>query len=252
MSLEACAALVEAGDPDRFLATMAAPPAARQVLFPLYAFNVEIARAPWVTSEPMIAEMRLQWWRDALEEMAEGRPVRRHEVTVPLAAAISAEAAALLDRSVLARRWDIYSDPFEDPAAFDAHIDATAGTLLWVAASGLGATDEPAVRAVGYAQGVANWLRAIPELEARGRIPLVDGTAEGVRTLASGALMRLSAVRRDAIAPAARPALLAAWEARRILMLALKDPAAVIEGRLVQSPARKRLSLMIKSATGRW
>ena len=51
---------------------MAAPVEARRVLFPLYAFNVEVARAPWVTSEPMIGEMRLQWWRDALEEIARG------------------------------------------------------------------------------------------------------------------------------------------------------------------------------------
>ena len=35
---------------------MAAPVAARRVLFPLYAFNVEVARAPWVTQEAMIAE----------------------------------------------------------------------------------------------------------------------------------------------------------------------------------------------------
>ncbi len=47
MSLEACAALVERGDPDRHAAAMAAPPAARARLWPLYAFNLEGgARAP--------------------------------------------------------------------------------------------------------------------------------------------------------------------------------------------------------------
>jgi phytoene/squalene synthetase len=45
----ACAQLVERGDPDRFRAVMAAPPEARRVLFPIYAANVEIARAPWVS-----------------------------------------------------------------------------------------------------------------------------------------------------------------------------------------------------------
>jgi len=64
--LVACAKLVERGDPLRFRTVMAAPLHARRVLFPLYAFNVEVSRAPWVTQEPMIAEMRLQWWRDAL------------------------------------------------------------------------------------------------------------------------------------------------------------------------------------------
>ena len=76
--LTACAALVEKADPDRFRAAMAAPVAARAVLFPLYALNVEVTRAPWVTQEPMLAEMRLQWWRDALQEIADGGPVRRH------------------------------------------------------------------------------------------------------------------------------------------------------------------------------
>ncbi len=42
--VNACAAIVQRGDPDRFMATMAAPVAARRVLFPLYALNVEIAR----------------------------------------------------------------------------------------------------------------------------------------------------------------------------------------------------------------
>ena len=63
MTLEACAALVERADPVRFRSVMASPPTARSVLFPIYAFNVEVARAPWVTEEPMIAEMRLQFWR---------------------------------------------------------------------------------------------------------------------------------------------------------------------------------------------
>ena len=96
MSLQACADLVRKGDPDRFLAAMAAPPAARRVLFPLYAFNVEVSRAPWLTSESMIAEMRLQWWRDVLEEIRAGGAVRRHEVVDALVPVLDAEGAAQL------------------------------------------------------------------------------------------------------------------------------------------------------------
>ncbi len=122
MSLAACAELVKRSDPDRFLAAMAAPAPAREVLFPLYALNVEVSRAPWVTQEPMIAEMRLQWWRDALEELSQGQPPRAHEVVVPLAAAVGTSADwAALDRFVAARRWDIYTDPFEDAAHFEAY-----------------------------------------------------------------------------------------------------------------------------------
>ena len=49
--VKACAALVHRADPDRFMAVMAAPVPARPLLFPLYALNVEVARAPWVTQE---------------------------------------------------------------------------------------------------------------------------------------------------------------------------------------------------------
>ena len=139
MSLQACADLVQRGDPDRFLAAMAAPVAARRALFPLYAMAIEVARAPWVTEEPMIAEMRLQWWRDALEEIAEGRDVRKHEVTTPLAEAISPDTARALDRMVAARRWDIYKDAFEDEDHFADYLEATGGVLMWAAAENLGA-----------------------------------------------------------------------------------------------------------------
>ena len=66
MSLDACADLVARGDPDRWQALMAAPVAARAKLLPLFALNLELARIPWATKEPMIAEMRLQWWREVV------------------------------------------------------------------------------------------------------------------------------------------------------------------------------------------
>ena len=237
MSLEACAELVERGDPDRFMATMAAPPALRATLFPLYAFNVEIARAPWVTQEPMIAEMRLQWWRDALEEITTGGAVRRHEVVSPLAELLDAEACATLDLAVAARRWDIYKDPFEDAAHFEKYLDETSAGVLWTAArlTGARASEEPAVRAWGRALGLANWLRAVPALEAANRIPLVDGRPEAIRTLAAQAL--------NLPKPAKNAALLPAWEVKVLLKQAAQNPMRVAEGSLGQSEFRKRISL---------
>ena len=190
--LNACAALVERGDPMRFRAAMAAPVAARRVLFPVYAFNVEVARAPWVTQEAMIAEMRLQWWRDVCEEIAQARPVRRHEVATPLSKVITPEDAGLLDELAAARRWDIYKDAFEDHDHFARYIDQTSGHLTWVAARRLGPADETAVRDAAYAVGIAAWLRAIPALEGANRVPLLDGRADAVRDLAQGAMDRLA------------------------------------------------------------
>lgn len=252
--LNACAALVERADPDRFLAAMAAPVAARRVLFPLYALNIEVARAPWVTEEAMIAEMRLQWWRDALAEIAAGGQVRRHEVVTPLAEVLSPERAAQMDEMIAVRRWDIYRDAFEDVAHFERYIDQSAGTLLWAAATSLGEADEGVLRDLGFASGLANWLMAVPELEARGRIPLLDGRVEGVRALAEEGLRRLGRARakRARVSQEARPATLAAWTAGAVLTQALKRPGDVADGALGQSPFKKRLGLMWQSATGRW
>ena len=77
-----------AGDPDRWRTAMTAPPPARPGLMALYAFNLEIARAPWVTSEAMLAEIRLRWWLDAIGEIYDGAAPRRHEVVAPLAEVI--------------------------------------------------------------------------------------------------------------------------------------------------------------------
>jgi phytoene/squalene synthetase len=245
MSLQACAELVKRGDPDRFLAAMAAPAAARVVLFPIYAFNVEVARAPWVTAEPMIAEMRLQWWRDVLAEIAAGGQVRSHEVCDALAPVLDASGADLLDRLIQARRWDIYRDPFEDAAHFNDYIDATAGGLAWAAARALGAeTGEAAVRDMAWAAGLARWFQAIPELEARGRIPLVDGRPDAVSGLAAEGLARLDRAR---VQKKARAALLCTWRARAILTQARAYPERVATGALRQSEFSRRLGLLWRS-----
>ncbi|NIZ12674.1 squalene/phytoene synthase family protein [Phaeobacter sp. HF9A] len=252
--LIACAETVQKSDPNRFMAAMAAPVEARPLLFALYAFNVEISRAPWASQESMIAEMRVQWWRDIGAEITAGGPVRRHYVATPLARLVNHEAAQVIDAMAEARRWDIYREPFEDDAALDAYIDATAGGLMWMAAASIGAAQDRVVRDYAYAAGLANYLSAVPELEAQKRIPLLDGSSAGVRALAERGLDRLSDARRARalISPGARPALLAGWQAEAILKQARAEPQRVAAGALGVSEFRKRLSLMWQAGTGRW
>lgn len=256
MTLQACADLVRRGDPDRFAATMAAPVSARAILLPIYAFNLEVARAPWVTEEPMIAEIRLQWWRDALDEIAQGGAVRQHEVVTPLAGVLDAEGASLLDGTVAARRWDIGSEPFEDDTAFRTYIDATAGNVMWAAARALGATDElqAVVRDFAWGSGLAAWFLALPELEARGRYPLPDGRSGTVQALAREGLDRIAKARRSrhGIDPAVRPALYTGWRATAILRKAAISPADVAQGRLEGSEFARRIGLIWLSVSGRW
>ena len=180
MSVDACAALVARGDPDRFLAVMAAPVAVRARLLPLYAFNLEVARAPWVTAEPLIAEMRLQWWRDVVA----GGEARAHEVAGPLHGVIRAAGLPVdvMDRLIEARRWDIGREAFAGQAAMDGYLEDTAGGLMWLACVAAGSSGgEQAARDIGWAAGLAAFLRAAPDLAARGRVPLVDDDPGAIR-----------------------------------------------------------------------
>lgn len=61
---------VRAADRDRFLAMLFAPEPARGGLLALLAFDHELARTRIVTREPMLAEIRLEWWREAAAEAA--------------------------------------------------------------------------------------------------------------------------------------------------------------------------------------
>ena len=83
-----CEALVRREDPDRWLASLFIPEAARRHVLALYAFNLEVARVREVVSEPMLGEIRLQWQRDALEKPDDG-DVRANPVAAALLDAVA-------------------------------------------------------------------------------------------------------------------------------------------------------------------
>ncbi len=258
MSVADCARLVEAGDPVRFAATMAATAALRPRLWPLYAANLEIARAPWAAREPVLAEMRLQWWIDTLRDLGEGRTRPGHPVTGALAPLLARDPGLgdLLVALAAARRWDCRAEPFAGADAFDAYLDATSGNLMWAAARILGApaAAEPVVRDFARGDGLARWLIAAPELRARGRHPFVDDRPEALAHLAAGGRARIARARRAAARRPrrARPALWPGADAAAVLRRAAADPARIMAGTLAPSEAGSRLRLLWCAAAGRF
>ena len=105
-------------DHDRFITAIFAPPRAREHLFALYAFNIEIAKTGEIVSESLIGQMRLQWWRDVLERLYTGGDVA-HEVARPLGAAIRecGLPEAAFHRLIEAREFDLERQPPPDLAA---------------------------------------------------------------------------------------------------------------------------------------
>ncbi|MCA0043732.1 squalene/phytoene synthase family protein [Celeribacter litoreus] len=256
MSIQACAEIVHKGDEARFRATMAAPVAAREVLFPIHAFCLEVAKAPWVTKEAMIAEMRLQFWRDVLQEKIDGKPARAHEVAAPLVAVLDEASAEALDASVTARQWDIYRDPHEDAEAFQRYLHASYVIPMHVAARKLGAPESAskALNRLGYAGALARYLMAIPGLQSAGRIPLVDGRPEAVAALAKEALEqgRWGAQALSKLSKTARAPMLDAVMHLPVLKQAAKTPEVVIDGQLGMGPLKTALRLTWASQGPTW
>ena len=231
---------------------MAAPPKARRALFPLYAFNVEVARAPWVTAEPGIAEIRLQWWIDALGEIASGGVVRHHEVVLPLALCLSKAQARSLIPMIEARSRDIYNEVFVNEEELLSYLDETSGRLMTAAVGVLGGASTETARHAGRAQGVANWLLAVPALKAYGRHPLPDENKTAIAHLAGQGLIALETARRLGVQGEGHAACFALAGVRRILNSARHNPERVLLGKLVPSPFRANLDLMKASFLNRW
>ena len=252
MSIDACAALVARADPDRWAAVLAAPKQARAALIVLFAYNIEISRAPWASTQELIAQMRLQWWRDVLQEASP----RAHEVAAPLHELLTEGRVerGVLDAMAAARVWEIYSEPFSTQADFEDYINATSGGLVWATAQalGAGARAESAARAYGCALGMANFLRAVPELIQRGRRPLIDDSDQAIAALARNALQTWDLARskrRDL--GAAWPAALPCVQTGAILRLAAREPNLVRQGGLLLAPMQARARLIWASLTGR-
>jgi len=207
-------ALAREGDPDRYLSALFASPAARDALFALYAFNAELARIAELVTEPGLGEIRLQWWRDALDHAAagisSGHPVVDALGEIMLERGVSRED---LRRLIDARQFDVSVKLMPDRATLDTYLAETAGLLFRLGAeiAGDGEADRDAVssaaKAAGRAYGLTGLMRALPVHAARGRIDipadmlLRQGTsqAELARGKTTGGLKQvLAELRRDA------------------------------------------------------
>jgi len=73
MNNDYCRDVVARFDHDRHLITLYAPQDKRGALCALYAFNYEISRIRESVSEPMLGEIRLQWWHEAIDDIYDGK-----------------------------------------------------------------------------------------------------------------------------------------------------------------------------------
>jgi phytoene synthase len=132
---------VRRSDPDRWLASRFIADAARRAdVMALYAFDHVLARTPHQVTEPLMGEIRLTWWGEALDEIYGGGAVRSHPVALALADAVRGRGLerAPLDALIEARFGDLAPEPFAGAEAALTYADQTGGALMQAAVQSLG------------------------------------------------------------------------------------------------------------------
>jgi phytoene synthase len=153
-------------DRDRFVTALLAPVERREALFGLYAFNQEIARVRELVTEPMLGQIRLQWWRDTLDQLFRGVAVA-HPVAEALAEAVNRHdlSRSPFDRLIDSRMADLEDAPPETLAALEDYAEGTSSTINALVMEVLDVHDEPSFRAsrhLGIAWALTGLLRAVP------------------------------------------------------------------------------------------
>ena len=234
-------------EPDRYLAALLAPRFLCADLIAVAAFVGEVSRIPLAVNEPMMGEVRLQWWSDAFvnlrNDIATGNPIadaigaaiRTHELP-----------EALFLNMIEARLSDLDPHPLLSDAGVDTYFNDTEGGAFQLAAQVLGVNREPGVSELmavaGQAYGRVRLLRSLPRAFAKRRVSAMpegvsftpDGDWQGSAVAMRNSVIRwLTAARR--LSRTAPKAVLPA-----ILPLALVEPyLAALEryGPNVRQPA---------------
>lgn len=164
-------------EPDRYLAALLAPAALTSDLMILAGLGAELARIPAQIREPMMGEIRLQWWRDAIAGAARGEA--SGQATADAVGGLLARCGievSRLDPLLDACLVDIGRELLADDAALLTHLDGREGTLfglaLVVAGVARGPDADAAALAAGRAYGLARSLGRLPYHLGRGGFPI--------------------------------------------------------------------------------
>ena len=164
-------------EPDRYLAALLAPADAQPGLLALAAFQAEIARVPATVSDPMIGEIRLQWWRDTIAKVAKAE-VSGHPVADAFGMAIRKHRLDLtmLHRLIDARGFDLTGDFYADDATLAIAYADREGIAFSLASQVLAGVPLPTDLAAdaGLAYGLARSLGRLPERLHNGGFPVPE------------------------------------------------------------------------------
>jgi 15-cis-phytoene synthase len=175
---EALRAAARHDEPDRYLSALLAREPQRTGLLVIAAFSAELRRIPSLVSDPMIGEIRLQWWRDAIaafdQHTKTGNPVAD---ALADTVRIFDLPPALLLAMTEARAFDLYTDPMPDADALNGYLAKTEGVPFELAFRVMAGhapvgTDVALLASTGRCYGLSRLIGNLPHHLARGCCPL--------------------------------------------------------------------------------
>ena len=168
-----CAALARDFDRDRYLIGLCCPDALRRDLWPLWAFNHEIAKTREVVTQETLGLIRLQWWREALAACYEGRDPPKHEILAALRPVIRKHdlPRCAFEALLTAREFDLRGTPPENMGILEDYAAETTAPLNDLALKIIEPCSPPppeAVRALSIGWALCGLLRAVPSRDKPG------------------------------------------------------------------------------------
>ena len=157
-SSDPVASFVRNADRERWLAVHYAPAAIRPALLSIHALDLELAKIVATTTEPMLGEIRLAWWREQLEGLDRGQ--------VPAQPVLQALAAEVLPRGVTGAALALFEDAWvarlDDDLA--THVEARGRTVFGALAAVLGGQDAEALGRSWAAGEAARLGETVPSI----------------------------------------------------------------------------------------
>ncbi|KAM4688563.1 NADH dehydrogenase (ubiquinone) complex I, assembly factor 6 [Discoglossus pictus] len=169
-----CQELVRKRDYEGFLCTLLLPPASQPAAFALRAFNVELSQVKDSVSQRNLGLIRMQFWRDAVQEIYTDNPPH-HPVALELAKAARKHKLTKrwLTRIIDEREKNLDDRAYRNLQELESYSENTQSSLLYLTLESLDVKDVHADHAashIGKAQGIITCLRAVPYHSSRRQV----------------------------------------------------------------------------------
>lgn len=154
-----CLDLISANDEDLRLSLRYAAKEDRPRLAAIFALQIELRRIPGLVSEPPLGEIRLQWWRDAINEIVRGGKAPPHPVVEALksTAAVNKQMRDFAERLIDARARLLYEPVFSSFAEFQSFVREAEAPMAMLAAMDGATPPTEAIAMMGEAYALARF-----------------------------------------------------------------------------------------------